>query len=146
MTNFDVVKKRTKKLEKLEKKGRRNKWWVIKYKKYTVPIYLLPLALILIPFYELKERYILSLSWSNEKAKKVIEKTLRKKLKWDEEEDVYYIYINKFGGTIFNTKSPWQKKFRYDLREELLETYEHENYIKKVEEDYDWWYITFTEK
>jgi hypothetical protein len=82
MTTFERAKK---KKEKQNKK----KWWVIKTKNYAIPIYLLPLAIFAIPCDKLKKYFYNSMTWSEEKAKKVLDKMLPRRLEWNEEEKHY---------------------------------------------------------
>jgi hypothetical protein len=146
-TTFDKAKERQNK----EKKNKK-KWWIINTKNYSYYIWALPI----IPFCwvcdKIESLIDKSLKWNEEKAKKILDKTLPKILKWDEEEKNYYLYIRSYYG--FNWErvpliyKKWSKKFSYCLKEYFLDKYENELYIKKVErEDYgEWYYITFTEK
>lgn len=144
MTTFERAKK---KKEKQNKK----KWWVIKTKNYAIPIYLLPLAIFAIPCDKLKKYFYNSTTWSEEKAKKVLDKILPRRLEWNEEEKHYYCYVRKFGWWYSQNNVPlihrkWVNKFSHKLREYFVEKYEHEYYTKEVLDDYDWHLIIFTEK
>lgn len=87
------------------------------------------------------------MKWNEKKATKKLDKLLLKMLKWDEENNNYYCYVRKDCWQLSaNGKNPWVKKFRRQLREFLISDYENKNYIKTVENDDDWYYITFTEK
>ena len=134
------------------KKKNKKKWWIINTKNYSYYIWALPI----IPFCWVYDKIVnlidKSRKWDEAKADKILNKTLPKMLKWDEEEKNYYLYIRSFYG--FNWERvpfiyrKWSKKFSYRLKEYLLDKYENELYTKKVEkEDYDdFYYITFTEK
>ena len=144
-TTFDKAKENGKKKNK-------KKWWIINTKNYSYYIWALPI----IPFCWVYDKIVnlidKSRKWDEAKADKILNKTLPKMLKWDEEEKNYYLYIRSFYG--FNWERvpfiyrKWSKKFSYRLKEYLLDKYENELYTKKVEkEDYDdFYYITFTEK
>ena len=144
-TTFDKAKENGKKKNK-------KKWWIINTKNYSYYIWALPI----IPFCWVYDKIVnlidKSRKWDEAKADKILNKTLPKMLKWDEEEKNYYLYIRSFYG--FNWERvpfiyrKWSKKFSYRLKEYFLEKYENELYTKRVEtEDYnEWYYITFTEK
>lgn len=146
-TTFDKAKERQNK----EKKNRK-KWWIINTKKYSYYIWALPI----IPFCwicdKIESLIDKSRKWDETKAEKILNKTLPKILKWDEDEKNYYLYIRSCYG--FNWErvpfiyKKWSKKFSYSLKEYFLNKYENELYIKKVETEdcNEWYYITFTEK
>lgn len=139
MTTFERAKK---KKEKQNKK----KWWIIKTKNYTIPIYLLPLAIFIIPCDKLKKYVYNSMAWSEEKAKKVLDKMLPRRLEWDDDEGNYYCYIRKWGWWYSQNNVPliyrkWTNKFNYELRKYFVEKYEHEYYTKTVLNDDDEWYL-----
>lgn len=149
MSTFEKAKIKTEKEKaRKEKNKNRKKWWVIKFDKYEFGFWLLPLAIFVIPFDKIKDAIYNSMKWNEKKATKKLDKMLLKMLKWDEENNNYYCYVRRDCWQLSaNGKSPWDKKFRYQLREFLISDYENENYIKTVEEDdCDWYYITFTEK
>lgn len=140
---FDKVK---------NKKPNRKKWWIIKTKNYVIPIYLLPIALVVIPFYKINN-YCDKLfnKWDEKRADKVLTKWLNKVLEWDEETKEFSRSINVFGNWYSYKSMPfghrkWAWKYEYTLKEYLLEKYENPNYIKTVEKDYDWYEIIFKEK
>ena len=144
-TTFDKAKENGKKKNK-------KKWWIINTKNYSYYIWALPI----IPFCWMYDKIVelidKSRKWDEAKAEKILNKTLPKILKWDDDEKNYYLYIRSYYG--FNWERvpfiyrKWSKKFSYRLKEYLLDKYENELYTKKVEkEDYDdFYYITFTEK
>ena len=146
-TTFDKVKERQNK----EKKNKK-KWWIINTKNYSYYIWFLPI----IPFCWMYDKIVKlidkSRKWDEEKAEKIINKTLVKILEWDEDAKNYYVYIRRYHG--FNWERvpfiyrKWAKKFSYRLKDYFLEKYENELYIKEVEtEDYnEWHYVTFIEK
>ena len=146
-TTFDKAKERQSK----EKKNKK-KWWIINTKNYSYYIWALPI----IPFCwicdKIESLIDKSLKWNEEKAEKILNKTLPKILKWDDDEKNYYLYIRSYYG--FNWERvpfiyrKWSKKFSYRLKEYLLDKYENGLYTKKVEKkDYDdFYYIIFTEK
>lgn len=146
-TTFNKAKERQNK----EKKNKK-KWWIINTKKYSYYIWALPI----IPFCWMYDKIVnlidKSRKWNEAKAEKILNKTLPKILKWDDDEKNYYLYIRHFYG--FNWERvpfiyrKWSKKFSYRLKEYLLDKYENELYIKKVETEdcNEWYYITFTEK
>ena len=145
-TTFDKAKERQIKKEK--NKGKK-KWRIIKFKDYVIPLYLLPLAVFIIPYYEIEKAIDKSIKWDEKKAKKILDKTLPKILEWWEEENCYYLDLRKYH-TLSTDKVPfiykrWARRFRYNLTGYLIENYQNDLYIKKVEDDYDWHHITFTE-
>ena len=140
------------KIKNKKPKANRKKWWVIKTKNYVIPLYLLPIALIIIPFYKFNDLIESKcLKWSNERADKVLNKWLLKVLEWDEETNEYSRSINVFGNWFSYKSMPfghrkWAWKHEYTLKDYLLEKYENPNYTKTVEKDYDWYEIIFKEK
>ena len=148
MSTFEKAKIRTEKERtRKEKNKNRKKWWIIKFDKYEFGFWLLPLAIFVIPFDKIKDAIYDSIKWSEQKATKTLDKILPKILKWDEEANNYYCYVRKdFWQWVTECRNPWIKKFKYRLRDFLISDYENENYIKTVEDDDDWYYITFTEK
>lgn len=141
---FDKVKNK-------KAKSKRNKWWIIKTKNYTIPLYLLPIALVVIPFYKINDFFEKQVKWSNKKANKVLDKWLLKVLEWDEDTKEYSRSINAIGNWFSYKSMPfgyrkWAWKFSRSLKTYLLEEYENPNYVKTVEKDYDWYEIIFKEK
>lgn len=148
MKTFEQVKKRT---EKREKNKNKKKWWIIKTENYTIPIYFLPFAIFIIPFDKLKNYIYNSMTWNEEKAKKVLDKMLPRILEWNKEENHYWCHIRKYGWWYSQKRIPfyykkWTNKFSYELKKYLIEKYELEYYTKEVLDDYDWYLIIFTEK
>lgn len=129
-----------------------NKWWIIKTKKYTIPLYLLPIALVIIPFYKISELCDKHFNqWDEKRADKVLSKWLDKVLEWDEEEQEFSRYINRVGNWYMYKSMPfghrkWAWKHHHTLKEYLLEVYENVDYEKIIEEEYDWYEIIFREK
>ena len=144
-TTFDKAKENGKKKNK-------KKWWIINTKDYSYYIWALPI----IPFCWVYDKIVnlidKSRKWDEAKAEKILNKTLPKILKWDDDEKNYYLYIRSYYGFDWERVPfiyrKWSKKFSYCLKEYFLDKYENELYTKKVEkEDYDdFYYITFTEK
>ena len=144
-TTFDKAKENGKKKNK-------KKWWIINTKDYSYYIWALPI----IPFCWVYDKIVnlidKSRKWDEAKAEKILNKTLPKILKWDDDEKNYYLYIRSYYGFDWERVPfiyrKWSKKFSYCLKEYFLDKYENELYTKKVEkEDYDdFYYITFSEK
>lgn len=147
MATFDKVKTRT------ERKNKKQ-WWVIKTKNYNIPIYLLPIALFIIPCDKIKtaiDNYIWRKTfWTDEKANKMLDKMLPKILDYDKDDNDYRCYIRDWNFSFYNYAplfhKKWVRKFNDNLKDYLIERYENESYVKTVQDDYDWKVIIFTEK
>lgn len=139
-----------KKAKKQAERKKRSPWYIFKRGKYEYFLFLIPL----ISFAELSERIKAkkynNLVWSDEKAKKVLDKTLPKALTYDTNEDEYYF------GTDWNTRvlvkntpirwRKWADKFSYSLYEYLTDTYENKNYTKTIEKSCTGNWVIFKEK
>ena len=123
----------------------------IKFKEYVIPLYLIPLAIIVIPYYEIEKLMYKRVKWSEKKATKVLNAILPKLLTWNEEDNHYYRCIRKFGPLCYYKVIPMRhrkfvRKFDYALKDYLINKYENEFYTKTVEEEYEWYTIVFVEK
>lgn len=139
-----------KKAKKKAERKKRSPWYIFKKGEWECFFLLIPL----IPFAKLskkiKTKKYNNLSWSDEKAKKVLDKTLPKTLMYDVNEDEYYF------GTDWNTRvlventpirwRKWADKFSSSLYEYLKNTYENGSYIKTIEESCTGNWVIFKEK
>ena len=110
---------------------------------------------LLIPFAKLSERIKTkkynNLVRSEEKAKKVLDKTLPKVLAYDTKNDEYYFGTNWNVRALLVKHAPirwrkWTDKFPSSLCKYLKDTYENKDYIKTIEEDFEGSWIIFKEK
>lgn len=122
-----------------EKKHR--PWYIFKAGKWECFFFLVPL----IPFAELSEqiktRRYNNLTWSEEKAKKVLDKTLPKALDYDTNEDEYYFGLD-WNARVLIKNTPirwkaWTDKFSSTLYKYLKDTYENKDYTKTIEDNYN---------
>lgn len=109
----------------------------------------------MIPFAKLSERIKTkkynNLVWSEEKAKKILDKILPKVLVYDTKNDEYYFATNWNVRTLLVKYAPirwkkWTDKFSSSLCKYLKDTYENKDYIKTIEEDFEGSWIIFKEK
>lgn len=137
-------------MAKFNKVKKEKKSWVINTKKYSYAWWALPL----IPIVEVAD-YIENKiedrrTWSDEKAKKVLDKILPKVLDYVEEENAfYYCMCWTEWGLVDNAPlvhREWVKKFKYDLHQFVLKGYENKDYDKTLIREYDETWIKFTEK
>lgn len=132
------------------KTKRNKKWYVIKIKDYVFYIWLLPLFPFVFALEKLNNWRYNRLKWNEEKATKILNKTLPKCLDWVAEDKAFYYCMGWQDNGLW-TKAPlfhrkWVKKFKYELHQFIKNGYENANYIKTVEEDYYDTWIKFTEK
>ena len=115
------------------------KWYIITIKGFCFPFWLFPL----LPFAMLEKAYkdwsYRRLLWTDEKATKVLNKTLSHILEWVEEDNAFY-YSMDWQPSHFCIYAPtfskkWVRKFKYDLQRFLKEKYENPDYIKEIEVD-----------
>ena len=81
-----------------------------------------------------------ALEWSNERATKILDRVLPKRLGWDQEDNYYYydmgwaVWRNRELAKI--TDKIWMDKFAYKLHRFILEGYENPNYTKEIKRDW----------
>lgn len=141
MTTFDKAKTKTK---------RNKKWYVIKIKDYKFYIWAIPLVPLAIAIEKFNHWRYTRLVWNEEKATKILDKVLPKRLDWEEENNAFY-YSMSWGYSILWRKAPlfhrqWARKFAYKLHQFIEKGYENVNYIKTIEKDYYDTVVKFTEK
>ena len=126
------------------------KWYVVNTKNYQVYFWALPLLPIVIMIDKFKNWQYERRTWNDEKAKKVLDKILPKVLDYVEEEDAfYYCMCWTEWGLVDNAPlihREWVKKFKYDLHQFILKSYENKDYDKTLVREYDETWIKFTEK
>lgn len=136
MKDFDKAKKNGKRVN--------HKWYIAKIGGYECMFFMPPI----LPFYaaydKVKNKHWTTLTWSEEKARKILDMTLPKLLKWDEEEkEFYYLIPHIFYDFRFWKKVPilhraWAKKFTSEMLNYLLTGYRKDGYTKRVEvNEYD---------
>jgi hypothetical protein len=153
-TRKALEKTKAKQIKKeIKDQKKKKEWWIIKTKKYRIPLYFLPLAIFLIPIYEIRDlcKNKIRRDFTDENCKKVLDKVVPKMLKWSEKDELYYDYFRIGCSPNFEKYAPLYLKTlvklnRYKLRQYLMEEYEMEGFTKNLEVDYDWHYITFKEK
>lgn len=137
--NFDYAKKKKKKSS-----------FIFRHGEWECFILLVPLIPIVAFIEKLQERYYNSLSWSEEKATKVLNKILPKILDYDDESKEYS-YCMDWNNWITVNHAPvylrkWTQKFIIPLQDFLWDNYENPYYNKATENDgYERWVI-FIEK
>ena len=132
------------------KAKKEKKSWVINTKKYSYAWWAFPLIPIVEAVDYIENKIEDRRTWSDEKAKKVLDKILPKVLEYLEEEDAFY-YCMCWTEWELVDNAPlvhrkWVKKFRYDLHQFVLKGYENKDYDKTLIREYDETWIKFTEK
>lgn len=138
MRDFAYAKKREEK-----KKKKKRGLPVVKLGKYYCPIWLLPVAPIVIPVVEVSYRvtnwrYERNV-WSEKKAKKVLDYALPHLLEYAQDEDDYtycldWSYYGIIAHTPFWLRS-FAKKHTYEIKQFLLNGYEKAGYEKRLDVD-----------
>ena len=139
-----------KRVEKKKRNHNSKKWWIIKFKEYKIPLYLLPIAIFIIPYNETNKAIDKRIKWSDKKATKIFDIMLPKVLSWSEKDEYYYGFFRRtgffsLGEPLFGYKK-WFNKYRHKLLNFLVNEYENELYIKNIEKGYEWYFITFKER
>lgn len=131
--NFEYAK--TKKMRKRFKLPR------IKYQIYSIPILLLPIAPFVIAWDKIKRWNYRRQSWSDAKATKALDYFLPHVLDYDEDDGCYYChtawrynrwYVQKYVPLTLKT---WVKKYHYELKDFLIDSYNKDGYFKTLVED-----------
>ncbi len=135
---------------KAKRTNKNKKWYVVNTKNYQVYFWALPILPIAIMIEKLEDWQYKRRTWSDEKAKKVLDKILPKVLEWVEEEDVFYYCMGWSSWGLYSNAPfgyrEWVKKFNYELQEFIRYNYENEKYTKTIDSDgYDIW-VKFSEK
>ena len=135
MTFEKNLKKEMKKKERKPKK--------IKFKTYEFYWYLTPIAVPLVGI-DMVSNYISnkqynSLVWSDEKAKKIVDKAFPKFADYDKETGKIF-FCNQWDTIIWFhncrfIEKEWVRKFRHKLHEYMVERYEIEGFEKEVKPD-----------
>jgi hypothetical protein len=130
--------------DKARQKNRpKRKEFKVRYKFFGTEFYinplLIPVACVVGTVEYLDNKYYESLEWSDEKATKLLNRTLPYVLEWVEEDNAYYYCMN-WGSGYFNKKAPigyrrWGVKFYSDIIDFIRDGYENPNYRKTVEKD-----------
>lgn len=137
---FDEAKERATKTRKPPKKNYFNVKITLHDTVYNINFLLVPIA-IAVDYYEYyKNKWYHSLAWNEEKATKLLDRTLPKVLEYVEEKNAYY-YNTAWRSIYFTGKAPfgmrtWARKFRNEVIEFIEKGYENPNYTKIVEDDY----------
>ena len=90
-TRKALEKTKAKQIKKeIKDQKKKKEWWIIKTKKYRIPLYFLPLAIFLIPIYEIRDlcKNKIRRDFTDENCKKVLDKVVPKMLKWSEKDDL----------------------------------------------------------
>lgn len=135
---------------KAKKNNNGKKWYVVSTKNYQVYFWALPILPIVIMINKLESCQYKRRVWSDEKAKKVLDKILPKVLEWVEKDDAFYYCMGWSSWDLYNNAPfgyrRWVKKFNYELQKFIRYNYENEKYTKTIDNDgYDIW-VKFTEK
>lgn len=142
MKNLDKAKKAKQKQNK--------KWYILHTKKYSYYIWALPLLPFVILIDYIKDWHYNRLIWSNERAIKVLNKTLPKIIEWVEEDKSFY-YSMDWGTSQLYNRAPffsrkWARKFARKLHCFIKEEFEIEGYNKSIEiDDYEEVWVRFSE-
>ena len=142
MKNFDKAKK--------QNKNKNKKWYILHTKNYSYYIWALPLLPFVILVDYIKHWHYNQLTWSNEKAIKVLNKALPKIIEWIEEDKSFY-YCMDWGTSQLYNNAPffsrkWARKFARKLQCFIKEDFEIEGYKKSIEIDnYEEVWVRFSE-
>lgn len=151
MTTFKKAKKKAEKKNKSKEK----KWYHVYYEYHGMKchshILLMPLAGATMAIDHLHNQYYESLTWSEEKATKVLDKTLPKVLEYVPEDKAYYFPLD-WNRRYLADRVPigtrtWADKFCTELLDFLEKDYVNKKYNKTIEENeysHDKW-IKFVE-
>lgn len=130
--------------DKARQKNRpKRKEFKVRYKFFGTEFYinpfLIPVAIVVGTAEYIDNKYYESLEWSDEKATKLLNRTLPYVLEWVEENNAYYYCMN-WGSGYFNKKAPfgyrrWGVKFYSDIIDFIRDGYENPNYCKTIEKD-----------
>lgn len=130
--------------DKARQKNRpKRKEFKVRYKFFGEEFYinplLIPVAIVVGTAEYIDNKYYESLVWSDEKATKLLNRTLPYVLEWVEEDNAYYYCMN-WGCGYFSKRAPfgyrrWGVKFYSDIIDFIKDGYENPNYCKTVEKD-----------
>lgn len=149
MTSFEKAQTKKKSHKIINHKLERLKISMVngKYKFY---FFLLPIVLPIILIEELKNWNYKRMNWNETKATKILDHVLPKLVEYIEQDNAYY-YNMDWGNYNLWHSAPlvyrnWARKFSYELKQYIKNEYEHESYIKTIEDDgWDVW-IKFEKK
>ena len=139
------------KFEKVKKV--KKDWGRVRVGQYQAYFWALPI----LPFYhfwkKFKEWKYDRLVWDEERATKVLNKILAKKLDWDEEDEAFY-YCMGWGRNNFDRYVPfwhkkWTRKFSTKLHYFVQDGYQNADYVKTVikpDNSWDETWVKFSEK
>lgn len=139
MTTFNDAKVRAEK----KKKAREKKWYYVYYDyqgmKCRSHILMMPLVGITMAVDHVRNKYYTSLTWSEAKATKILDKTLPKVLEYVVEDKAYYFSFD-WNTRYLTDRAPigtrtWTKKFCTELLDFLEKDYSNKNYNKILEKD-----------
>ena len=130
--------------DKAKQKDRpKRKEFKVRYKffgeEFYINPFLIPVAIVVGTAEYIDNKYYESLEWSDEKATKLLNRTLPYVLEWVEENNAYYYCMN-WGCGYFSKRAPfgyrrWGVKFYSDIIDFIKDGYENPNYCKTVEKD-----------
>ncbi len=142
----------SKSFEKARKREERKKssWYIVRIGQYKCCFLLVPLIPIVRGWEKMENWKYKRLTWSEEKAQKILNYLLPKLISWDSDEERYFYNVR--GRLAWTKKSrPWHRewisKFELELQEFIKDKYENDKYIKLYEKD-DWYneWVYFVEK
>ena len=118
--------------------------------EWDCPYILVPLIPVAMLYNKVKKARYDSLKWSEEKAAKVLNRTLPKVLSYDDELDEYS-YCMGWSHWVIISNAPilcrgWARKFSRQLLEYLQEDYQNPNYEKTIVDDWGDIWVVFREK
>lgn len=139
MINFKEIEKRMEKEERKEQKKQSFWKYRIKTENYYILWWALPVAIPYIAYDKLKKLIYDKTPWSDERAKKVLDRVLSKELTLTTDEtgkECYMLFSNRVDFTIKKNVSLrdryWTEKFIYTLTNYLNDNYEIDGYKKEV--------------
>lgn len=137
-------------MAKFNKVKKEKKSWVISTKKYSYAWWALPLIPVVEIIDYIQNKIDSHRIWSDEKAKKVLDKVLPKVLDYVEEDNAFYYCMDWSEWGLFDNAPliyrKWVKKFKYRLHKFIQDNYENEDYVKTFENDGYYVWVKFSEK
>lgn len=133
-------------------KAKKKPWWVIHVKKYSYPIWALPI----IPFCLLADKITevadKNRKWSDKRTEKIITYVFAKIAEVDKTDgSLTHPFREWWCYNVWANRARWCdikycKKFNKQIQEYLYNTFEMEGYTKTVEEEdnHEWTWVTFT--
>ena len=140
--------------EKAKKKSKcGKKWYLVRCGNDYVYVWGLPLYPLYLLSKKIDKWQYERMRWTEKRANRILDKTLPKILSYDESANEYYYYVNGSGAlydrhNIFIFDRRWVRKYYHELKEHLINKYEHPKYIKSIVEAdyYDEMQVVFKEK